>query len=256
MAVPQPFRVLSILLIMSSIAACTLPGGTADSPKAAATSTQPAPQTVGQCSNPLQPVIVGAAWTYAISGITTGTFTRSITDVRADGFTDQTTHQGGAATTTEWKCEAGALTALSPAEGLSALFQTEGMNFGLQTTSASGVTIPAIVRPNDSWSQSFTIEGTQPVAGQEAQGKGDFTYVCTAGDSETVIVPAGPFDAVRVGCQINGTITVTVAGLEVPTEIASAATIWYARDVGMVKTENEITSIGHSTIELTAYTIQ
>jgi hypothetical protein len=68
------------------------------------------------------------------------------------------------------------------------------------------------------------------------------------------VVPAGALEGPR-GRQINGTITVSIAGLEVPTELASVATIWYARDVGMVKTENEISGIGHSTIELTSYTI-
>ena len=81
------------------------------------------------------------------------------------------------------------------------------------------------------------------------------SYSCKAADIETVSVPAGVFDAVRVGCQINATISVNMAGFEVPTEWASATTIWYARDIGMVKTENELSGVGHSSIELTSYTI-
>ena len=69
------------------------------------------------------------------------------------------------------------------------------------------------------------------------------------------MVAAGAFEALRVGCRINATITVTMSGVALPTEMASAATIWYARDVGMVKTENEVSGLGHSTIELTSYTI-
>ena len=169
MALHRPFRLSALLFLAFALAACTLPGGAAAPPDVVPTSTQPAPPTLGQCSNPLQPVIVGATWTYTVSGITTGTFTRSISDVRTDGFTDQTSHQGGATTLTEWRCDAGALTALSPGEGLSAVLQTGGTEYGLKTTGATGITLPAIVRPNDSWSQSFTVEGTQAAAGQQAK---------------------------------------------------------------------------------------
>ena len=81
------------------------------------------------------------------------------------------------------------------------------------------------------------------------------TYACTAGDLETVTIPAGAFEALRVGCQINGTISVNMLGLNVPTQLASVATMWYARNIGMIKTENEISGIGHSTIEMTSYSI-
>jgi len=81
------------------------------------------------------------------------------------------------------------------------------------------------------------------------------SYSCKAADIETVSVPAGVFDAVRVGCQINADISVSMAGFEVPTQWASAATIWYAPRHCMVKTENEISGVGHSSVELTSYTI-
>jgi hypothetical protein len=239
---------------MFTVVACALPGAStsiATPPRASATATP----TKTACSNPLYPVINGAKWTYAMSGISSGTFTHSITDVRPDGFTDQDVFDSGMTRTGEWRCEAGALTALSPAESLSAMVHAEGMAAEYHTKSSTGITLPAIVTPGASWSQELTIEGTQSIAGQDVPGKGNLSYSCTAADSETVVVPAGAFDAVRVGCQINGTIKVTMAGFEVPTEFFSAATIWYARHVGMVKTENEISDIGHSTIELMSYMI-
>jgi hypothetical protein len=216
---------------------------------------EPTAPPIGQCANPYQPVVIGARWDYAMSGITTGTFTRSITDVRMDGFTEQDIFDTGVGRTAEWRCEQGILTALSPAEGLSALVQSGNMSAEFKTTSATGVTLPATIRSGDSWSQTFTVEGDQQVAGQDAQGKGDVAYSCNAAGTETVMVAAGAFEALRVGCRINATITVTMSGVALPTEMASAATIWYARDVGMVKTENEVSGLGHSTIELTSYTI-
>jgi hypothetical protein len=255
MAHHRPFAVLFAFLIVASLSACSIPGNAPAPAAPSASPSEPAAVTLGQCSNPLLPVIKGAKWTYAISGITTGTFTHSITDVRPDGFTDQDVFDAGVTRTGEWKCDNGNLTALSPAEGLNAVVQTQGMTANFQTTSSTGITLPAAVKSGDSWSQTFTIEGTQKIAGSDVKGKGDMSYSCTAAGTETVSVPAGSFDAIRVGCQIDGTITINTAGIEGPTALTSTATIWYASDVGMVKTENEITDMGHSTIELTSYTV-
>lgn len=252
MAFPRPFLILVVFTLTFSLVACA-------SPNAAATPAPAVPPTAtptrSACANPLYPVVDGATWTYSMSGISTGTFTHSIVAVRPDGFTDQDVFGGGVTRTGEWKCDAGALSALSPAESLSAMIQTAGMSAEYKTTGASGVTLPAIVTPGTSWSQEFTIEGTQNLAGNDVEGKGNVSYSCKAGESEIVTVPAGAFEAVRMGCQINGTITVMMAGIGLPTELSSAATMWYARQVGMVKTENEISGIGHSTIELTSYSI-
>src|SRR5574340_1218366 len=254
MALYRPF--ILMLAVGLALAACATPAASSES----ASATSPAPSATATpektaCSNPLFPVVNGAKWTYAVSGISTATFTHSIIAVRPDGFTDQDVFDNGATRTGDWKCENGALSALAPAESLSAMIQTEGMTASYKTTSASGITLPAIVTPGSSWMQEFTVEGTQTVSGQDLSGKGKATYSCIAGDTETVTVPAGAFEAVRVGCQINGTISVSMLGFDVPTELASVATIWYARGIGMVKTENEISGIGHSSILLTSYNI-
>jgi hypothetical protein len=99
------------------------------------------------------------------------------------------------------------------------------------------------------------MEGSQNVSGQDVPATGKVSYSCIAADTETVIVPAGALEAVRVGCQMNGTIAVKMLGFDVPTELTSVTTIWYARGIGMVKTENEISGIGHSSIQLNSYTI-
>jgi hypothetical protein len=252
MALQRPLPIL--MLFALALAACSIPGAqTAATPTPAPPPT--ATPTVTACTNPLFPVVNGAKWVYSMSGISTGSFTHSIIAVRPDGFTDQDVFDASLTRTGEWKCEDGALSALAPAESLSAMIQTEGMTSSFKTTSASGVTLPAIVTPGTTWTQAFTIEGTQTVSGQDLSGKGNMTYACTAADVETVVVPAGAFEAMRVGCQINGTISVNVLGFDVPTELSSVATMWYARGIGMVKTENEISGIGHSTIVLTSYTI-
>lgn len=254
MALQRPFGLLALLALMLTPLACTRSDG-ANAPASASDPTATTAPTLNACSNPLYPVVNGAQWTYALSGLSSGTFTHSIIAVRPDGFTDQDVFDEGVTRTGEWKCEAGALTALSPAESLSAMVQTDGMTSKFTTTSLTGVTLPAVLTPGTAWSQNFTIEGTQTISGQDVLAKGDFSYSCTAAASESVTVPAGTFDAVRADCQIDGTIKVTLAGFEVPTKLTSTATMWYAPNVGMVKTQSEISGIGSNTIELASYTI-
>ena len=256
MASHRPLLIVVVCSLALALMACTALG--AQSSATATPTPAPSPTatpTITACTNPLFPVVNGAKWTYALSGISSGTFTHSIIAVRPDGFTDQDVFNTGLTRTGEWKCEGGALSAINPAESLSALIQFEDFTADYKTTGATGVTLPAVLTPGTAWSQDFTMEGSQTVSGQEVPSTGRVSYSCKAADTETVIVPAGALDAVRVGCQINGTISVSVLGFDVPTELASVTTLWYARGIGMVKTENEISGIGHTTIELTSYSI-
>lgn len=252
MALHRPLLTLIILTLVAALAACTPPTPAATPTPAPSPTATP---TVTACTNPLLPVVEGAKWVYTLSGTSSGTLTHSITAVRPDGFSDQDVFDTGLTRTGEWKCEDGALTVLSPAESLSAMFKGDGTTGSYKTTSTTGITLPAIVTPGTAWTQDVTFEGTQTISGQELPVKGTATYACTAGDTETVSLPAGALDAVRVGCQINVTASASILGIQVPTELASVATIWYARGIGMVKTENEVSGMGHTSIELTSYTL-
>ncbi len=254
MALHRPLLIVVVFTLALVVVACSVPGATsstATAPAAAPTSTP----TRTACTNPLFPVVKGAQWKYGLSGISSGTFTHSITSVRPDGFTDQDVFDSGVTRTGQWKCEDGALSAINPAESLSAMIQWEDFTADYKTTGATGVTLPAVLTPGTAWSQDFTMEGSQNVSGQDVPATGKVSYSCIAADTETVLVPAGALEAVRVGCQINGTISVSMLGVDVPTELTSVATIWYARGIGMVKTENEISGIGHTSIQLNSYTI-
>jgi hypothetical protein len=182
-------------------------------------------------------------------------FTRSITDVRPAGFTDQDVFASGVTRTGEWKCDNGSLTALQPDSAVSASVQTNNMDAKFHTTDISGVTLPANVKPGDNWTQNVTIEGTVPLNGQDIAAKNVAAIDCTAGGSESVTVKAGTFDAVRTDCKVDMTITMTMNGLEIPTSLTSTNTAWYVNGVGMVKTVTEVVGGPGSTIELTGYNI-
>jgi hypothetical protein len=211
----------------------------------------------GDCDNPLYPVVAGATWSYAMTGPLPDTFTRSISALTSNGFTDQDVFGSGTTRTGQWTCDAGTLVALDPGggSGFTANVQAVGLDSNFQTTYTDGVTFPAEIEPGTSWTQNFTIEGVQNLNGQEVLSKNETAYNCTAGDYETVTVPAGTFEAIRVDCQVNIIITITMAGMDIPTNVNSTTTAWHAQGVGMVKSvSNQDTDLSTS-IELTAYNI-
>ena len=244
--------------LMLSLQACNLPGNTA-TPSAdsspAAPQSLPAASGDNACSNPLFPVVKGASWTYSVTGSASDTFTHSITNVQADGFTDQDLFTGGVTRTGEWKCDNGALIAFSPLTGPTGAVTANNMTATFKTSNMTGVTLPASINPGDTWTQDFAVEGTQSVNGQELAAKGNVTFACTAGSSESLTVPAGTFNAVRADCKIKLVVTVTLAGLPVPTSFSGDTSTWFAPGVGLVKMEGSLPSLGSSTMELTSYTL-
>ncbi|MBK9924271.1 MAG: hypothetical protein IPP66_03180 [Anaerolineales bacterium] len=269
------FPVLSIIALIVSSLACSLPGNSVSSaapaptdssavtssPSDSATATEPPAPAVsesgsGACANPFYPIAVGVSWSYSFSGAAPGNFTRSIIAVNADGFTDQDAFDNGVTRTGDWKCDAGALIALQPDGGQSGTSNVESSNVSVsfQTTEMSGVTMPATLNPGETWTQNFILEGIETINGQEIPAKNETAHSCTVGNTESVTVPAGTFDAVHVDCTTDMKITITLNGSEVPTAITSTSTVWYASGVGMIKTDSQVNG-ATSVIELTAYTI-
>jgi hypothetical protein len=248
---------LGVSLVLA-LQACNLPSNTptptAETSSAGAGAAS-VPSGGDPCSNDLYPVVKGATWTYSVSGIATDTFTHSITDVGADGFTDQDVFASGVSRTGEWKCQDGALIALSPLTGPSGAVTANNLSASFTTTDMSGVTLPAAVKSGDTWSQDFGIEGMQSVNGQQVAAKGKVAFDCAAGATESATVAAGTFDARRVDCKIKLDVSVSLGGIQIPTSFAGDATMWYAPSVGLVKMDASIPNIGSTSVELTAYNI-
>jgi len=257
------FPVLSVMVLILASLACSLPGATSSGSVPAPAGETPAANNVpasgggsGACNNPLYPVVVGASWSYSFTGAAPGNFTRSITAVNADGFTDQDVFASGISRAGEWKCNAGSLIALKPDSGASnATAQSQNVSADFKTTSMDGVTLPGKVNPGDKWSQNFTMEGTVTVGGRGIAAKDQVAFSCTAAGTESVTVPAGTFNAVHMDCTSNITIIITMNGTDAPRTVSTTSTMWYAPGVGMVKSDNVINGSGNSTLELTAYHI-
>ncbi len=250
---------IALAVILPGILACGLgapPSGNAPT-ASAATATSPTNASTAaassNCNLQYYPVVNGASWSYTMSGEVSGQFTRSITEVKPDGFTDQDVFSAGVTRTGQWDCDDG-LIALQPQAGISAMVQAKNLSGNLHTTGNSGVTIPDNLGPGATWNQDISVEGTQSINGQDVPTKAHVIMQCSAGSAEPITVAAGKFDALRVECKYDMNVTVTVSGVTLPVEITSTQVAWYAAGVGMVKAEETIAS-GLTTIELASYHI-
>jgi hypothetical protein len=234
------------------------PTATAGDEAVALTSTEaPAETTSGECSNPYYPVVEGASWQYSGSNAQSGpfSFTRAFAEIHSDGFTDQDTWDNGLTRTGEWSCEDGNLKALSAGAGAGTV-STSNLSFVADSTTSEGVTLPAQIGAGDSWSQTIRTEGSMTMeGGLTADAVNEASMRCTAQGTASVTVPAGTFDAMRVECAIDMTITMTMSGMEVPpVAITSTQESWYASGVGWVKS-TDTSELGTTTIELQSYAI-
>ena len=215
------------------------------------------PATSGDCYNPLYPVVGGATWQYGGANSNSGSFsfTHTYVEIHSDGFTEQDVWDSGLARAAQWSCQAGNLKALELGTGAGTV-STASTNFVADSTTSEGVTLPATVNAGDTWTQIVDINGhMQMPDNTSAAARNQASQNCTAIGQESVSVPAGTFAAMKVECQVEMTITISVQGLDVPpTLLASTSTLWYAEGVGLVKSESA-SEFGTSTLDLQSYNI-
>jgi hypothetical protein len=132
---------------------------------------------------------------------------------------------------THWTCTSGGVASYDFHLGASDF----GADVTLDVTDTSGTWLPPAeeLTPGASWSNSYTTHVTSAAGGVSI----DFTSVTNDSFSvvgaETISVPAGTFDAVRV----DSTGTTTTSG-SIPIPIAPTSTqfsYWFAEGVGIVR---------------------
>jgi len=254
------FATLIGLTLMLILQACNLstPGGETPVPIPTATTTQ-VQETQGLCANPLFPVKLGATWTYSGTGSTAGdySFTDTITDVREDGFT-LTSQFDDLTRTQEWACKPEGLAALTFGGGAAGGIFANGIQMDLNTSNVQGVNLPKTVNAGDQWPYSLDFEGDMQLSGTQANAQGTATFTFTAIGQESVTVPAGTFDAMKIHADMVLDMQLSLSGITTPVTFASPTDLWFASGVGWVKATSTGELMGSSfneTIELQSYNI-
>jgi hypothetical protein len=209
---------------------------------------QPA-SSAGLCQNPYYPVVQGASWTYQVSGTSSGTFTRSIVNIRENGFDDQDVFSAGVTRQGSWECREGNLISLTPASGPSVA--AAGMQMNATVESNTGLTFPADPRPGMEWTQNLVLVGRFEQEDMSMEARSVIDLSCKAVGMERVSVPAGDFEALRVDCATQFAISISGMAAFNTTVNGSA---WYAPGVGWVKS-SDASEMGVTEVVLLSYTI-
>jgi hypothetical protein len=151
------------------------------------------------------------------------------------------------------------LVALQLGGGPSGAISTSNLQGEFTTSNIQGVTILSNVTPGSDWTNSLDIQGKLEMpGGTQATSQGHVEYHLKGLNMESVTVPAGTFDAMKVSADTTITMQVTVQGTSVPVTYTSTSMVWYAPGVGLVKESDTLQSqIFSGTVEtqLQSYTI-
>ena len=93
---------------------------------------------------------------------------------------------------------------------------------------------------------------------EEAEASGNVQMNFSATGMESVTVPAGTFDALRVEVDVSLDIEATYSGLSLPVTFSGDYTYWFAPGVGWVRASGTGSVLGSSfsdTTELQSYNI-
>ena len=265
------YLIVSSLLLLAFMAACgASPAGSStkysatNPPISATTATHPpvsASSGMGGCTNAYFPVSSGNSWSYSSSGGVLGpyTYTRTVTDASDAGFTTSNLSSLGTGTTanTKWKCKDGRLAALEAGSN-SLNVSTSNVKITSTSITADGYNIPNTFDTGTTWSEKVTVNDTVQSSGRSLDSRIDSKVDCSAAGSESVSVPAGTFDAVKVTCTETVAVSELVHATPVPAGVPSTLDItnWYAKGVGLVKSVRVSSAGGTATIVLTQYKVQ
>lgn len=200
-------------------------------------------------------------WTYASTGSPSGdfTYTDTISEVRADGFT-LSTRFTDLTRVQEWVCEPGGLKALEMGgTGAAASISTQGTTAEFDSSDVTGFSLPKEITPGMQWQYSLKMTGITAMPGdQNAQSSGTYNLTMQEMGKETVTTPAGTFEAVKFQATSLMQLTADFQGVQLPVTMNSSSLIWYAPDVGFIKSIENSDFGGTpytSTTELQTYNI-
>lgn len=139
-----------------------------------------------------------------------------------------------------------------------ATLNSQDMQLNLEAQNVSGLTLPSSIAAGDQWQHTLEFEGQMDMAGQAGGAKGTTQTSFEASGIESVSVPAGTFEAMKVQMETVVNITVTYQGLNVPVTFTGTYMYWFAPNIGWVKAVGNGEIAGQSfteNIELQSYNI-
>jgi hypothetical protein len=243
-----------LFLAMIVLSSCNLPaketsGAQTDATPSVINISTPTPAP-SLCDNLYYPNIVGDTWNYTGSTTATGAYTRtdSISNSSAESFSVQS-NLSGVPYNVDYSCTQAGLVSVNPIQQyLGAILSSLNGQASLNLVSNSGISLPNEISPGDTWQQIVEWEGS--AQGFSTNGRLVFDYTATG--YETVTVPAGTYDALKVNTSIR--IEISSFRLQYGTY---DITTWMAPNIGIIKSEGKsnVPNVEFSdNLELTSFT--
>ncbi|MBX7171398.1 MAG: hypothetical protein K1X72_10625 [Pyrinomonadaceae bacterium] len=208
----------------------------------------------GNCSNAYHPVGENIQRKYHIdyaSGpVPDQDYTEKYSDFTNDGFVAKSEFEK-VTSTINWRCTSDGLLATQYGNSID---MKSGGSAKIETIKSSGVTflVESRWKQGEKWTSEYQITETITDAKgkQVGGGEGTVTQASEIVGTEEVKVPAGTFQTFKVKNQTTLNLTIKVGGMSVPSKTTIETTVWFAKDVGVVKSQNNIGSIMSATTEL------
>lgn len=239
-----------LLLVPLLLTACNLPSRQSSQSPTPLVELASTPTPAALCDNQYFPNKTGDTWDYSGSNSATGAYTRTdtVTASGNDAFTLQS-QLAGVTYSVNFSCTSNGLVAADPVQQyIGAILASPDSPVTVKLGTLSGTTLPAKVNPGDKWQQSADFDASTP----DLNMSGRFVFEYTAAGYETVTVPFGTFNALRV----DATIRIEVSGLRILAGTYTTSA-WMAPGVGIIKTEgaSHVTGVDFTdSMELTRFT--
>jgi hypothetical protein len=260
------YRFVVYMLLAATLAACGSPLalGLPLSASMQQQGSAAAPSASGSgdlCTNSLVPIKPGAEWDYSNTGVASNpvTFSTTIRDVHSDHFTVLTHFDEGASVEQDWQCTPDGLVAMTFGSGQTTLgLSMDNIVASILTTDVAGTTLPSNIQQGKSWMYAFKITGNVLHDNVMMGVNGNIATTFQAVGTETVTVPAGTFNAMKIAASTKMEIHANYSGIDMPISSALDGNFWFAPGVGWIKSTQTGSLPGmsvDSTTELQSYKI-
>jgi hypothetical protein len=241
------FFTLAIVALVF-FAGCKNSTPSTDSTTSTASSSSSSASKPAGCYNAYYPATATLKKTYKITysgnNLPSSTYTESYGNLTSDGFTQKLEFKSGkdkpGATdvTVEGgvKCKSDGLAILDYGN----LTAGQNLKYKYKTINTNGISFPhdSEWQVGKKWQMAYDVEGEMteaPMAAMKMNPKGTITISCEILGKESITVATGTYDTFKVAMTFNSNLKMNMMGREMPFNTTFKSNVWFAKDVGMIK---------------------
>jgi hypothetical protein len=138
------------------------------------------------------------------------------------------------------------------------MLNSQNIQLNLDVKDSNGVTFPSQMKAGDQWQQQVDVEGDVSMGNDGGKAAGTAQMNFNALGTESVTVPAGSFEAMKVKVDTTLNVDVAYGALSMPVTFSGTYNYWFVQGLGWVKASGTGSLFGASfseTTELQSYQV-